>query len=140
MYKYLIWFENLKTVFSKEKIFEITPAPTGNYLYTAILFGLVIIAAILLHILFKKQSKNSQKVWGRLIPLLWFTGITELFLIFFRWQSIPYLGSRFLMLMMFSVAVLWLAQILWFKFVELPQELSIKKKKQEFEKYLPRKR
>ena len=96
------------------------------------------ITAVLLHLLFKKQDRNRQKVWEKLIPLLWFAGIAGIVLIFFRWQSIPYLGSRFLMLMMFGVAVLWLAQILWFKFIELPQELLIKKKKQEFETYLPR--
>jgi len=138
MQNLLIWSENLKNIFTKEKIFEVSPAPIGNYLYGAIFFGILILAAVALQILAKRQSKTRQKVWGKIRSLLWFLGITGLVLMFFRWQSAPYLGSRFLMLILAGITLLWLAQIIWFKFVELPKEILLKKKKESFEKYLPR--
>lgn len=128
---------NLSKLLEASYIFEKTPAAKGLYLYLAIVFGLLLVLALILIIQLKKKEKIYKKLHTKIINLLLFTGFLGLVLIFFRWQQIPYLGSRFFMLVLAGVVIIWLGVIYWYRFLILPKEIEKYEKQKIFEKYLP---
>lgn len=130
---------DFEKLISTERIFEITPDPIGNYLYLLILSGLLLAVAIYLKI-FKRKIKKNAKVFNALGNLFIFFSLTSAVIIFFRWQSIPYLGSRFAFMIVLVASLLWLLNILFYIWFELPQKKKLKIEREKFEKYLPRKK
>lgn len=118
-------------------IFEVSPSAEGLYRFLAILFGLMILLAFILIIKAKKQEEIFKKLYSKIINLLLFSGFFGLVLLFFRFEGIPYLGSRLLMLILFVVAFVWFLLICYYKFRILPREIENFKKQKIFEKYLP---
>jgi|GEM_PF-836676 len=125
---------------SVNRLFEINPDPVGLYLYLAIFFGLSILAAIILKIFLKKKKTVYLKSQKSLSNLLLFLGLTGGAIIFMRWQAIPYIGSRFALLVSAVISFFWLVNILLEVFVLIPKKEKQKIVKQSFEKYLPKKR
>jgi len=119
-------------------IFETTPSPEGLYRYLAILFGLMIIGAIVIVILNRRKSL-TRKVKSGFFSLLLTVGIIGLSLIFFRFEEIPYLGSRLMLILLFFIIICWAAFIIWYWLVILPKEIAMIREKEKFQKYLPRK-
>ena len=130
-------FFDLKKLFDTGYIFESAPSAEGLYKYLAILFGLFIIFAFALIIKSKKQNEVLKKLYSKAINLLLLGGFFGLILVFFRWQGIPYLSSRLLLLVLFLIFLLWLLRIMWYKFKILPKEIEQYNKRKIFEKYLP---
>ena len=119
-------------------IFEKTPSVQGIYLYLAIVFGLCVVAAIVIGLLYKRQNKVYRKVYSMVYSLLLTVGLIGLFLVLMRYQSISYLGSRFLIYVLFLVVLMWVNQILVYRYVDLPKEIKKKQERERFEKYLPK--
>lgn len=119
-------------------IFEKTPSSQGMYLYLAIVFGLCVIAAIVIGLLHAKQNKTFKKVYSMVYNLLLTVGLIGLFLVLMRYQSISYMGSRFLIYVLFLVVLMWVNQILVYRYLELPKEIKKKQERERFEKYLPK--
>ena len=64
-------------------------------------------------------------------------GFFGLALIFFRFEAIPYLGSRLMLLILFLVFLIWGILIIYYWLRIMPREIKKKKEKENFEKYLP---
>ena len=128
---------SLSKFLNSSYIFEVSPETDGLYKYTAIIFVAFIVVAILISAKLKKQSKIYKKLNLRLMNLFMLTGIVGLGLIFFRFEGIPYLGSRFFMLVLLGVFILYLGSIYLYKLKVLPREIEKDAKQKVFERYLP---
>jgi hypothetical protein len=127
---------DLGKLFNPGYVFESTPNSTGLYQYLAILFGLEIIGAILITI-FNRKKSATKRVKSSFFSLFLSMGIIGLSLIFFRWQMIPYLGSRLVLVLLFIVFIIWSVFIFWYWLMILPKEMAKVKEQERFEKYLP---
>jgi hypothetical protein len=130
---------DLGKLFSISYIFESTPNSEGLYHYLAIFFGLEIVGALAIAI-FGRRKSPTKKVKSGFFSLLLTTGIIGLSLIFFRWQAIPYLGSRLMLVILFLILICWAAFIFWYWLIILPEELAEVREQQRFQKYLPKKK
>ena len=81
-----------------------------------------------------KRTYNSLENWG------WTTGILGLLLFFFREVNAIYLGSRIWMLLLLISTIVWLILIVKYYKKEIPKKEELKKEREEFNKYLPRKK
>lgn len=130
---------NLAKIIDPNLVFEASPSSEGLYLYSLIIYGLLLVAAIILGVISRRDRQSIyRKLWRQLIYLLLFTGLVGPVLVFLRWQSIPYIGSRLMVLVLWIITVAWLAQIITYKIWVLPKEIKKIKEKEKFEKYLPR--
>ena len=81
-----------------------------------------------------KRTYNSLENWG------WTTGVLGLLLFFFREVNAIYLGSRIWMLLLLIFTIIWLILIVKYYKKEIPKKEELKKEKEKFSKYLPRKK
>jgi len=132
----------IKKLFDTAYIFEKTPASLSNYLYLAIIFGLLIILGVVAWCGYGRLAKIQplwRKIQMRVFNICFYTGLAGLFLIFFRWQGVTYLGSRFFLLLLFLIFIIWAVIIIYFRVIVFPKELAKFDEQEKFEKYLPRK-
>ncbi len=129
---------DFKKLFNLSYIFESTPASTGLYKYLTILFGLMIIGAVVIFFFNRKDKDNYKKLKNNFFNLFLTTGIIGSVLIFLRFQEVPYLGSRLMLLILLVAFVIWSFFIGYYGFFILPEEIIKRKEKEHFEKYLPK--
>ncbi len=122
-------------LFQKEYLLEINPDANGLYKYLTIVFGLMIILSVVLFL--KKPAEVYKKLYGKVISLFLIVGLIGIALIFFRFEAMPYLGSRLMFLVLIFVFLIWLGLIVYYRLIILPKEIKQKKVKENFEKYLP---
>ncbi|OGD56464.1 hypothetical protein A2V71_03725 [Candidatus Berkelbacteria bacterium RBG_13_40_8] len=131
---------DFKKLFNLGYIFESSPASIGLYKYLAILFSLMIIGAVVIFFFNRKDKDNYKKLKNNFFNLFLTTGIIGVVLIFLRWQEVPYLGSRAMLLILLVAFIIWSFLIGYYGFFVLPKEIIKIKEKEHFEKYLPHKR
>lgn len=137
-------FQNidLKKFLDTNYIFEKTPPPISDYLYLAIVFAVFIALGIFFWIWYNRKTAFS--IWRefrfRLFNLFFYPGLVGLVLVFSRWQGIPYIGSRFFMLIELVIFIIWGFSTIYFRFVIIPKEIKEFEQRKQFEKYLPQKR
>lgn len=119
-------------------IFEKNPSTQGMYLYVAAVFGLCVIGAIVIGLAYAKQNKVYRKVYSMVYSMLLTIGLIGLSLVLMRYQGVSYLGSRFLLYVLFLVVLMWVNQILVYRYIDLPKEIKKKQERERFEKYLPK--
>lgn len=131
---------DLKKLLDTGYIFEKTPPPISDYLYLLGIFLLFILLSFVFSFLYGRKKKKIP-IWGkmqkRIFNLFFTTGIVGLILIFFRWQQIAYLGSRFFMLILWLIFIVWGIAILCYRYLTLSKEIQKYYEKKNFEKYLP---
>lgn len=121
----------------KSYLFEITPVADGLYKYLAIIFAIFIFVSFILIIKSKNVDKIYKNLYSKIIGLLLFTGFLGLCLLFFRYEAIPYIGSRFIFLVSMTAMLIWAITIVWYRYMVLPKNIQELQKKKNFEKYLP---
>lgn len=135
-----IMFQNidLKKLITISYIFEKTPPANSTVFYLAIIFGFFIILGLFFWIW---QSRLSMPFWkkyrAKLANLFFYNGAIGLFLVFGRWQEIPYLGSRFFLLIEICLFIIWGSFIFYYRLIIMPKEIKQFEQKKQFEKYLP---
>jgi len=131
---------DIKKIFDPARIFESTPNPEGLYQYLSIVFGLLLVIALIIIFLTRKQKQIFKNYFNRIVNILLFAGLTGLILVFCRWQGIPYLGSRLMMYVLLLILIIWGSYTIWYRLVFLPKKITELKAKERFEKYLPKKK
>ncbi|MFA6492717.1 MAG: hypothetical protein WCV58_01060 [Patescibacteria group bacterium] len=121
----------------KNYLFEATPTSDGLYKYLAIIFVVFILVGFTLIIKAKNIDKIYKNLYTKVINLSLFTGFLGLFLLFFRYEEISYIGSRFIFFVSMAAMVIWAITIIWYRFMILPKKIKEYEKKKNFEKYLP---
>lgn len=121
--------------------FRTRPLPfypsTLNFLL--FLFAGFIVIAIFFKILNKKDKDIlRRRVWRKLWTCFLTIGIVGEILNFFAWSRAVYLGMRFWYLVLLVVFVVWLVLIIIYAVKKLPKQRQEFKRKDEFEKYLPK--
>lgn len=129
---------NLTKLFRADYIFEVSPAVIGLYLYFSIIFGILIVLAVIFFFLLRRKNRIYHKLQKRVFIFFVTIGIIGLLLIFFRFEKITYLGSRLMFLVLMTTFVLWGGWIAFYIIFDLPKEKQKLFKKQKFIKYLPR--
>ena len=133
-------FENIdpKKFLEISYIFEKTPPINSSLFYLAIFFGLCCILGLFFWIWSRRAPRPFwQKYRIKVANLFFYYGIIGLLLVLARWQGIPYLGSRFFMLLELLIFVIWGLSIIYFRLIILPKEIKEFERKTQFEKYLP---
>lgn len=131
-------------IFKYDYIFEYVPSWNSKIsIYNFYIFGGIIILGIIFYILRKTLFRKRyfwQKLALKLIPLCYTIGITGVVLVFFRFQAIPFLSSRFLIYVLVFATIIWLVVITWYfirKYSKESKNFNIEKR---IKRYLPTKK
>ena len=120
------------------------PNPSSNFKFLLpllIFFALMLVVAIIFPIWFRKRKKKSPpriNMVGKIqTPLLTFSLIGVL-LLFFRWQALPYLSTRILLLTLLISFLVWLFLFLIYLKVGFQKEIKNWHMEREKLKYFPK--
>ena len=127
---------DLQKLFHFDYLLEANPSSDGLYPYLAIVFGLFLLVSFIL-VLKAKKSLLYKKLNLKSANLFFWIGLLGLGLLFCRWQGIPYLGSRIVIVSLAGVFIIWGLIILRYKIFIVPREVKEYYKQKMFEKYLP---
>ena len=123
--------------FTTEYLFS-TTAPS-NMSQFFLIFGIfVLLTAIGTILIYNRKIHKPLK--ARLTNFFLTIGIVGLLISFFRYESIPYIGSRFMILVLITAAILWYLVITIYSVSKMPKEIRIKKSEDRYIQYLPRKK
>jgi len=130
---------DLNKLGQKDYLFETFPQTNGLYLYLLILFGLLVILAGA-SIYFYRQPKYRiyRRYRSQLFNYFLIGGLVGLVIVGFRFEQIPYLGSRLIMSFWLLVLIGWGSWIIYFKFKVMPKIIKEEQAKEKFKKYLPK--
>jgi len=131
---------DLSKLLNFDYIFKVTPPASGWYLYLLVIFILLILLALASIWVIKRQDKVYRKLQKQIFNSFLSCGIIGLFLVFCRFEQIPYLSSRLMLWLLTLVFIFLSGSILFYIRVILPEEKQELLKKQKFNKYLPRRR
>lgn len=116
------------------------PVIASRSIYYIWLGGLLVLVAAGLASLISErfiQSSVNKKILSKFGDLLSSMGIAGLILFFFRQQSVPLLGLRFWFLFWVVIFAIWLAKILKYIILRVPEIKIEQTEKARKEKYLP---
>lgn len=130
----------LSKFFDKQYIFQDGQNPEGLYRYSTILFGLMIILALIIKLFIKSKNEVYQKFKNKLLYLFFTVGLVGLLWVFCRYEGIGFLGSRIIILLLAICLILWSLYIVWFWKIILPKETKKMIEQERFQKYLPKKK
>ncbi|MFA6382604.1 MAG: hypothetical protein WCX08_05040 [Candidatus Buchananbacteria bacterium] len=104
----------------------------------AVIFGLTVVLAGINKILLGK-TKDGLRIKGlrRITHLCLTVGILGFVYLFFAWQGVALLASRIWLIIIFLTAVIWLAFIAKYLFLEVPKLRKEIDHRRDFERYLP---
>lgn len=130
----------IEKLFQVKYIFESTPSANGLYVYLLIVFAIFILLAVVLTIFYKKPRYLIYKRLKNYLFNFFLTcGLIGLGLMFFRFQQIPYFGSRLMFLLLFLTFIIWGGWILYFRLFIVLKVIKKEQEKENFSKYLPNK-
>jgi len=119
--------------------FKMRPAALTPF-YFNIIIGLVVflfLAAIILSIIQKRNSKGLYcRFWNSLVVFSWANLIFGLLIAFFNYELVPFLSSRFWLLLWGIGIIVWLFFILK-RLKSIPERKKQLAEEAEFKKYLP---
>ncbi len=107
----------------------------------AIFFGLAIIISAIVWLFFVRKEQQEpllRAIRRRIVLWLFVTGLVGLFLVFFRWQGIPYFAGRIWLLLWLIISAGWLALIGSYLLKKFPKERSLYQERLLRERYLPK--
>jgi len=104
-----------------------------------VIFSICLLAAIVLAIFMARRRAlgPTARLWRKVQNLCSTFGIVGFVILFFFWQQVPYLSSRWWLLVWLVGVLIWLGFIGRFGFVDLPARQAELEKQREQAKYLP---
>lgn len=116
-------------------LFEPRPEWRSEFLWLLVIFfaSAILLALILIII----KIPTSVIIRQQYLNLLLTCGLIGLWLVFSRWQSLPYLASRFLLVVLLIIMIGWLGKIIIYIKVTLPKTQMRQTRENQREKYLP---
>lgn len=123
-------------------LFEKRPNPESAMLFgLAIIAGLMIIGSGITWIAYVRKERTLslyRSIRERLVRWLFTGGFVTLILIFFRFEGIPYFGSRAWLFLWGVVLAIWSVTILIYILKKFPKERSLYQEQVERSRYLPK--
>lgn len=129
---------SLKEFFSSEYLFKTPTYHSKLYIPLIVIFALMIIFAILFKLLAKK-SKASFAADILLKPFITGALLGYLYL-FARYESLPWLSTRFFLLLILVVTLAWAFSLLIIAALAFPKVVKERTAEERYRKYLPKKR
>ena len=111
-----------------------TPTDKLRFLTVVGIFFLFIIVAILL----AYNKKIHPQLRARLFNFFLTIGILGIVAAFFRYESIPYVGTRLVMLLVIMAAFVWYLFITIYSITKMPKEVRLRKNQERYVQYLPK--
>lgn len=139
----MITLANIKMFFQPEYLFNTYPSYDMKFFaYFATLFGILIILGITFFISARKNKKKKYTTFilSSVYEWLLWIGIGGFFLLFSRYEGIPFISMRFLLLLWLILFVFWGLYILIFGRKEYRKMLKEYKQQEEKGKYLGKKK
>jgi len=122
--------------FSKNYLFNPnTPGESRIYIPLIILFGSLILFAVLSKLV---RNHEARKISGKYFVSFLTIGILGFFYLFFRYEELPYLGSRLFLLLILLTLFVWIAVNSIWAVRFIPKYREQKKIEERYEKYLPK--
>lgn len=134
------WLESkqmdLASFLTKDYIFaSVPPVESTIYLPLSIFFGLLILVGILLLIFAKDETRE---IWGRYIAPSLTVGLMGLMNLGARYEQLPWLASRFVLILAFTVMIVWFLVLAFTMTRFVPEFKKAQAVNERFSKYLPR--
>jgi len=128
------WFERQPNYFSS--------SVDRLFVYAFFLMIIISLAFKFTAYLHNKQKKPYLIVtfWNKMANFTFWMACLEILYYFFRYERVMLLSSRFWMLLWLITFLTWGGFILYYRFKKIPQIMSEKVQKNDFEKYLPKKK
>lgn len=107
-----------------------------------VLFAVCLVAAVVLSMVRELAHTSSafKRLFKRLQTFFTTLGLVGFVILFFFWQQVPYLSSRFWLLVWLVVGLVWLGFIGRWGFIELPRSRAEAAARREREQYLPKRK
>ncbi len=119
---------DLNAFFQPARLFDSTPGSEFKfYIHLLVIFGVMIFLAVVIWIFVTRLRKHNPvqiKLGRKVYYCLFVCGSIGFVLLFFRYQNISFLSSRFLLLVLFLVFVIWLGFILFYFIKKYQDELA----------------
>jgi len=131
-----LFFSNLGYLVDKQPTFFWQEA-----LPFLILFVLMLLTAIIVPLILRRRFKGIvpyQQLSSRLSSPLFLFGWIGLGLLFFRWQTLPYLSARILLVILLCAFLTWLINFFIYLIKSFPQEVSTWQETLRKQRYLKR--
>ena len=132
--------EYIKYFFNPSHIFTLRPdtMQPRALIILAVIFLLCIALAIISKIVAKKTNDGLKlKAYRQVFSLFLTMGILGIVYLFFAWQAVTLLASRFWLLIWVVVVAVWLGFIAKYFFLDIPKTRTKIDKKKNFNKYIP---
>lgn len=136
-------FENIKLFFQPAYLFDTYPNYDMKFfVYLATFFGILVILGLVFLISARKNKKRKPVAFllSNVYDWLLWIGIGGFFLLFSRYEGIPFISMRFLLVLWLIAFVFWGLYILIFGKKGYKKMLLEYKKEEEKEKYLVKKK
>jgi len=128
--------EKISQITTLEFFFNPTPDPVSVfYLPLGILFGVLVILSVVIALFAKGDYRRMFKPY--IMPFS-ISGIAGLIHLGSRYETLPWLASRFFLVMVFTVFIAWLLGIAIWMAGQVPQWRAEKIAKDKFDRYLPK--
>lgn len=132
--------EYLKYFFNPSHLLTLRPpAMQGRALIIlGVAFGILIIIGVISKMMAKKTNDGlKMKGWERLFHLFLTIGILGFVYLAFAWQGVILLAGRFWLIILEIIAIVWLAFIGKYMYLEVPKLRKKINKERNFDKYIP---
>lgn len=130
---------NFKTFFSFSHLFEPATTPMSYVLYFFAVFGLALIASIVLYYLANKQPVRFQKdYFKKIADSLFYLPILMILYLFIRRAELEMLSQRAIFLTLLILWLIWLGFLLYYRLAVIPKlylEYSKKKREENYLRY-----
>lgn len=114
-------------------------SPNAPLRWGGIAIGCLIATVLLRRLLLPRITQSfARRPWQRCIHLLTTTGIVLLILLFFRYEEVPFLSSRFWLPILAVADLAWVAVIVREMIVRVPKQRAAWAAEQQQRKYLRR--
>jgi len=133
---------NLDKLFDLSYMFNRFP-PAGFSWPVRIILLVIFIGSIILAIYANKkigQKGPQKKIWQKIQAWGWTNGIVGLIFVYFREVRALYLSARGWLGIFIIVMLIWMIFIVKFAKTKIPNKEEIERKKEEFDKWLPKKK
>jgi len=124
-----------KDFFTTDYLFA-TQAPENQKLFLAVVGVFVLFIIISALIYYNQKIHKGLKV--RLFNFFLTVGILGLIFSFFRFEAIPYIGARIIILLLLLAAIIWYLAITVYTIAKMPGEVRIIKNHERYVQYLPK--
>jgi hypothetical protein len=126
----------LQDLFTVKRIFDSTPSHINPFMIPEVIFFALLILLGSAILIFARGE--IRRFAGKYVAPCLTCGILGLIYVGSRYESLPWLASRFFLLLIVAAFIIWVLTVAIWLFLTLPSYQKVVKKEQVFEKYLPK--